>query len=149
MAAVLVCDDDPGIRGLLEMALGGPHEVSVVADGARALATLEAGKPRVDVLILDIMMPGLDGFEVLRRVRADPVHQDLPVILLTARVAEEDYLRGYRIGADAYVSKPFEIDVLLETIAAVLARPAEERHRIREDERAKASLLRQLERRFS
>lgn len=149
MPSVLVCDDDPGIRGLLEMALSGPHKVHVTSHGAEALSTLREGTPRVDVLILDIMMPGLDGFEVLRRVRADPDHGDLPVILLTARVAEEDYLRGYRIGADAYVSKPFEIDVLLETISAVLARPAEERHRIREDERAKAALLRQLERRFS
>ncbi|MGH3440747.1 MAG: response regulator transcription factor [Nitriliruptorales bacterium] len=145
MVSILVVDDDPGIRQLLEVTLEG-HEVTFAKDGVEALELLPTHK--VDVVVLDVMMPRLDGIETLRRIRVDSKNQELPVILLSAKVNEDDHLRGYQAGADAYVTKPFDPEYLERVIEEVRRRSPEDRERIREAEKAKAALLRQVERRF-
>ena len=148
MAHILVCDDDAGVRDLLSLTLELDHKVTAVENGAQALEHLATATTPVDVVLLDVMMPELDGFDTLRRIRATPQTADLPVIMLTAKVGEDDYVRGYETGADAYLSKPFDPADLDKAIAAVLARSPAERKRAREEERARARLLRQLEHRF-
>lgn len=145
MVRVLVADDDPGVRGLLEVMLDG-YDLVFAENGAEALDLLT--RQRVDVVLLDVMMPRMDGLETLRRIRLDARNANIPVVMLTARVGEDDHLRAFQLGADAYVTKPFEHEALVGTIDEVRARSPEQRLRIREAETAKASLLRQLERRF-
>lgn len=145
MVSVLVVDDDPGVRGLLEVMLDG-YELAFAENGTEALDVLT--RRRVDVVLLDVMMPRMDGLETLRRIRADHRSAAVPIVMLTARVGEDDHLRAFQMGADAYVTKPFEPDALVATIDEVRARSPEQRTRVREAEQAKASLLRQLERRF-
>jgi two-component system, OmpR family, alkaline phosphatase synthesis response regulator PhoP len=105
---VLVVDDDYLLRRLLRHRLEARgFEVDEAEDGGQALAWLEGGPPLPDVLVLDAMMPSVDGFEVLRRLRADPVTARLPVVMLTARREEADVVSGLRLGADDYLVKPF------------------------------------------
>lgn len=145
MVSILVVDDDPGIRELLEVALDA-HQVRFAKDGVEALEML--ANEKVEVVVLDVMMPRLDGIETLRRIRVDSRTQELPVIMLTAKVNEDDHLRGWQAGADAYVTKPFDPDGLEQVINEVRRRSPDEREQIREAEKARAALLRQVERRF-
>lgn len=145
MARILVVDDDPGVRGVIELALDG-YELFFAEDGLEALDVLEHQK--VDAVVLDVMMPRLDGVETLRRIRLGETTGDLPVVMLTARVGEDDHMRGYQAGADAYVTKPFDPDDLVAVVEEVRTRTPEARQRFRENEKAKAALLRQVERRF-
>jgi two-component system response regulator MtrA len=118
-ARVLVADDDEDILALVKAVLErAGHEVITVHDGAQALESVQAKSP--DLVVLDISMPELDGLEVLRRVRADAVTRDLPVILLTAQAQEVDVERGYATGASAYVKKPFSPRELAERVDALL-----------------------------
>lgn len=93
-------------------------EVRLVADGREVLPLVRRWTP--DLAILDLMLPGLDGFEVLRQLRADLGH--LPVIILSARGEEADKIRGFRLDADQYVTKPFSLVELLERVHALLRR---------------------------
>jgi CheY-like chemotaxis protein len=103
---VLVADDDEDILTLVGNVLArAGYEVAKASNGAEALDLVRTLRPRVAVL--DVAMPELDGFDVLRSVRADPETADLPVILLTARAQEEDVKLGYAEGASKYVRKPF------------------------------------------
>ncbi len=145
MAIVLVVDDDDSVRELMDVALE-THHVIAARDGQEALEKL--AEQRVDAVVLDIMMPRLDGIETLRRMRLDSSLRDMPVVVLTAKVGEDDHLRGFQAGADAYVTKPFEPDTLVEALDTVLDLTPEERQRRREHEKERAALLRQLERRF-
>ncbi|HEX2028403.1 MAG TPA: response regulator [Nitriliruptorales bacterium] len=145
MTNILVVDDDPGIRGVLEVALS-DYRTLFAEDGVEALELL--ARQRVDLILLDLMMPRLDGIETLRRIRGDARLRDIPVVLLTARVGEDDHLRGYQAGADAYITKPFDPEDLVSVVEEVRGRSPEARLRIRESEKAKAALLRQVERRF-
>ena len=132
MIRALLVDDDPDLARLLTDYLAS-HEVEIshVVDGPRGLAALAAGS--FDVVLLDVMLPGIDGFEVCRRIRAA---HDVPVVMLTARGDDTDRIVGLEIGADDYVPKPFNPRELLARMRAVLrrARPAgsEERLPIRE-----------------
>ncbi|HYK98838.1 MAG TPA: response regulator transcription factor [Candidatus Acidoferrales bacterium] len=123
---VLVVDDERRYRELLEMDLSrrGYH-VFVAADGLRALQLVEEVSP--DLVLLDVMLPDLDGYEVCRRIREVST---VPVIMLTARVEEADKVRGLRIGADDYVTKPFSAIELLARVEAVLRR-AEPAHQVK------------------
>jgi DNA-binding response OmpR family regulator len=100
----------------------GQHDidVTVAGDGERGLATLRKG--RFDVLLLDLMLPGIDGLEVCRRVRATPELAALPVIMLTAKGDDVDKIIGLELGADDYLAKPFNARELLARIRAVLRR---------------------------
>src|SRR5579884_3233424 len=111
-ARVLIVDDDDVIRQLIavNLELEG-FEVHTAADGEDALARVKDIKP--DVITLDVMMPGLDGWGAAERLRADPDTSRIPVILLSARAQEADLQRGERIGVDAYLTKPFDPDELI------------------------------------
>jgi DNA-binding response OmpR family regulator len=119
--AALLIEDDVRLGALVTEYLG-KHEVdvTVVADGRRGLAALAGG--RFDVVLLDVMLPGLDGFEVCRRIRATPELAPVPVIMLTARGEDVDKVVGLELGADDYLAKPFNPRELLARIRAVLRR---------------------------
>ncbi|MFY9587470.1 MAG: response regulator [Actinomycetota bacterium] len=113
---VLVVDDDRVIQQLLEvnLELEGYEVVATAADGKEALEKIAELKP--DLVILDIMMPKMDGLEVCRRLRADPDLAKIPVILLSARAQDMDIREGLEIGASAYLTKPFDPVELLEVV---------------------------------
>jgi two-component system OmpR family response regulator len=118
-ARVLVVDDEDNITFLLEAALRHfGFEVAVARTGREALAEIERFAP--DVVLLDVMLPDLDGFEVLRRMRMDGVKA--PVLFLTARDAVEDKVRGLTLGGDDYVTKPFSLEEVIARIQAMLRR---------------------------
>ncbi len=112
---MLVVDDDDVIRQLIcvNLELEG-FQVSTAVDGQDALDQVKHTRPHV--VTLDIMMPRLDGWEVATRLRADPDTSDIRVILLSARAQDADLRRGDRIGVDAYLTKPFDPDELIETV---------------------------------
>jgi two-component system phosphate regulon response regulator PhoB len=118
---VLVIDDEPTILELLRInfEMGG-FEVVSAADGNAGLTKARDHQP--DLVVSDIMMPGLDGLEVLKRLRTDPSTADLPVILLSAKAQKADVQRGFELGADDYVTKPFDPLELLDRVNAVLAK---------------------------
>jgi len=118
MATVLLVDDDPKIRDLLRLYVEREgHRALFAADGPSALST--ALEQRPDLVLLDVMLPGLDGFEVCRRLREE---SDIPVILLTARSGDSDKVVGLDIGADDYVVKPFSPRELMARVRAQLRR---------------------------
>ncbi|MGD0678710.1 MAG: response regulator transcription factor [Polyangiaceae bacterium] len=119
-ARALLVDDDRELGRLLREYLV-PHGVLVdhVEDGARALDALTAGADAYDIVLLDVMLPGADGFEVCRRIRA---RYDVPIVMLTARGEDADRVAGLEIGADDYLSKPFNPRELLARMRAVLRR---------------------------
>ena len=119
--AALLIDDDARLGALVTEYLG-RHEidVTVAADGERGLSVLRKG--RFDVVLLDVMLPGADGFEVCRRLRAAPELATVPVIMLTARGDDVDKIVGLELGADDYLAKPFNPRELLARIHAVLRR---------------------------
>lgn len=103
---VMICDDERAIVRLLQIQLERDgYEVVVAFDGKTGLDMIRAEHP--DLCVLDVMMPYMDGTEVLRRLRRDPATENLPVILLTAKSQDEDVFEGYRSGADLYLTKPF------------------------------------------
>jgi DNA-binding response OmpR family regulator len=116
---VLVADDDEDILLLVTTRLTRDgYEVVSAARGDSALELARERRPRIAVL--DVGMPGLDGFEVLERIRADKQLQDTRVVLLTAKAQESDVRRGYAAGADAYVKKPFSPAELSARVRALL-----------------------------
>jgi two-component system response regulator MprA len=116
---VLVVDDDPDVREAVETALGlEGHRVTIASDGLGALKRL--GQSEFDAVVLDVLMPNLDGFEVCRRLRASG--NRTPVLILTARDSEEDTIRGLDLGADDYLVKPFGLGELLARVRALLRR---------------------------
>ena len=123
MTTVLVADDDADIRDLVAFKLEqAGYRVVAVADGVQALDAVRADLP--DLAVLDLMMPGLSGLDVCAEIRRDAASAHLPVIMLTARVQEQDVALGFATGADDYVTKPFSPRELLSRVQAVLARAA-------------------------
>ena len=122
LAKIRIVEDDATIRALLEMALlgAGYGDVASSARGDEGLRAVERDKP--DLVLLDVMLPGLDGFSVARRIRETPDLAATRVVMLTARTAPEDVVRGLESGADDYVTKPFDRKVLLARVKAVLRR---------------------------
>ena len=116
--AILAADDDPQILRLLTRNLQfAGYEVIAVSDGQAALEQIEEHAP--DLVLLDVMMPGLDGFAVTQRVRA---FSPVPIILLTALGQDQDKIHGLDLGADDYLTKPFSVEELLARVRAVLRR---------------------------
>jgi len=116
---ILVVDDDPGVRDSLRRSLAfNGYEVGLAEDGMRALAAIALHRP--DAVVLDVMMPGLDGLETCRRLRA--AGEDIPVLMLTAREAISDRVAGLDAGADDYLVKPFALEELLARLRALLRR---------------------------
>ncbi len=117
---VLCIDDDPVIQQLLSMTLQKQGFVPIVApDGPTGLALASAEQPRL--ILVDIMMPGMDGYEVCRRLRADPRTQAIPLVILTAVADPKLNVKAFKAGADVALTKPFQPDQLIATLRATLA----------------------------
>ena len=118
---VLVIDDDEIVARSVELSLRRrDFRVSVAHTGVAGLKTARREPP--DLILLDIMMPGMDGYAVCRKLRADPLLETIPVLFLTAKGKDEDKIEGFRAGADDYLSKPFNIDELVLRVKAILRR---------------------------
>jgi CheY-like chemotaxis protein len=121
MASVLLIEDDDAQRFVASFALKkAGHQVQEAADGPQGVAAAHSGKP--EVIVCDVMMPGMTGYEVVAALRADPALADIPVILLTAMSDRKHMRQGMNAGADDYLTKPYRPDELCEAINAVLAR---------------------------
>jgi two-component system OmpR family response regulator len=120
-AKVLVVEDEDNIRFVVVAALRlGGFEVQEASGGRDALQVVRHGPTSPDLVVLDVMLPDLDGFEVCRRMRSDGL--DIPVIFLTARDATEERLRGLTIGGDDYLTKPFSVEELVARVQVILRR---------------------------
>jgi DNA-binding response OmpR family regulator len=118
---ILVADDEEDLRELVSYRLSrSGYEVVEAVDGQEALELATEHTP--DLMVLDVMMPRLDGYELTRRVREQDSLRGVPVILLTARSQESDVSRGFDVGADDYLKKPFNPDELVARVRAVLGR---------------------------
>ena len=115
---ILIVDDDPDIRKVLYMLLRDEYEVAEASDGAAAVRYIEA-HPETDLVVLDVMMPGMDGFEACDRIRA---LSNVPILFLTAKSAEADRLSAYRSGGDDFLSKPFSQGEFLAKVSSLLRR---------------------------
>ena len=120
---ILIVDDDPDIRNVLSLLLKDIYSVSELADGASALEHLKL-HPETDLVILDVMMPGMDGFETCDKLRA---FSNVPVLFLTAKSAEKDRITAYGSGGDDFLSKPFSQAELMAKVASLLRRYREYR----------------------
>ena len=114
LTTIVIAEDDDEIRSFLEQELKQKYEVKSCANGREALALVLKTKP--DLLLSDIMMPEMDGNALCSTIKSNPQTNDIPVVLLTAKTREEDKLEGLETGADAYIEKPFNMDILLRTI---------------------------------
>lgn len=120
-AHILVVDDEPDISALVAYHLAREsYRVRTAADGLEALRAVESQMP--DLVVLDLMLPGMSGLDVLRELRRRPEAQEVPVILLTARREEADRIAGLKLGADDYIAKPFSPQELVLRVGAVLRR---------------------------
>lgn len=118
---ILVVDDEPPIVRLMEFILARQgHEMLVAVNGQEALDKVRAHQP--DLVLLDIMMPRIDGYEVARTLRADPATADLPIIMLSAKAQEEDIQKGMDVGVNEYITKPFSPDRLVSVVGDYLSR---------------------------
>jgi|TARA_B110000495_G_scaffold54026_1_gene45361 two-component system phosphate regulon response regulator PhoB len=118
---VLIIEDEPSLQEILTYNLESRgYQVLVFDDGTEGLEGVRKHVP--DIVLLDIMLPGMDGFEVCRHIRSDPLIKHLPVLMMTARGEEIDQLVGFQMGADDYVTKPFKMRILLERIKSLLRR---------------------------
>jgi DNA-binding response OmpR family regulator len=114
-ALILAVDDTPADLDLLAAILGqAAYELALARDGSQALVM--AAKEQPDLILLDVLMPGLDGLEVCRRLKADPATQAIPVIFVTAQSGSDELLTGFEVGAVDYVTKPFRIPELLARV---------------------------------
>ncbi|EKE03657.1 MAG: hypothetical protein ACD_20C00172G0010 [uncultured bacterium] len=120
IANILVVDDNPKyLKDVLPMY---GYEVSVALDGLQALKVLNTKENKIDLIILDIMMPNMDGWETLKNIRSNKEFEDIPVIMLTALDSEQKEVSGLKFGADDYISKPFALPNLLARVEALLRR---------------------------
>ena len=123
---ILVVDDEIYIVHILDFSLGMEgYEVVTALDGEQALEKARAEKP--DLIVLDIMMPKLDGYETCKRLKADATTKDIPVILLSAKGRNVDQKVGFEVGADDYITKPFSPRKLVERINAILGQTSNQR----------------------
>lgn len=120
-ANILIIEDDEIVARTIERVLRG-HEfkITVTNSGVDGLQTARRNPP--DLVILDVIMPGMDGYTVCRELRADPILNDVPVLFLTAKIKDEDKVMGFTTGADDYLTKPFNIDELVLRVRAIIRR---------------------------
>ena len=127
MSTILVIDDDELVSRTLQRVLKTyDHNVMVANSGTEGLQLARRHPP--DLFILDIMMPGMDGYQVCRQIRGDPLLKEIPLLFLTAKAKDEDKIEGFRAGADDYLIKPFNMEELQLRVRAILRRvmPKEE-----------------------
>ena len=127
MDKIVIIEDDPGIRTVLRLALKGAGFTDVIAEerGDKGLEIVLRERPAL--VILDLMLPGMDGLAVCREIRQTPAVAATPIVMLSAKSTEEDIVRGLELGADDYVTKPFSKAVLIARVRAALRRPASTR----------------------
>jgi CheY-like chemotaxis protein len=118
---ILVVDDEPSIVRLMEFILARQgHEMLVAVNGEEALQKVRDHRP--DLVLLDIMMPRIDGYEVARTLRADAETAEMPIVMLSAKAQEEDIQRGIDVGVNEYITKPFSPEHLVHVVADYLGR---------------------------
>ncbi len=138
-------DDDPTMVRLIKVNLKlNEYEVLEATSGEQALEIIS--KEPLDLVVLDIMMPGVDGWQVLKHIRSREETKELPVILVTAKTQDSDVIRGWELGADEYIIKPFNPLLLVEVIKMVLDRSYDERLDRRKKQKEKLEVLRNLSR---
>ncbi|MBP5239087.1 MAG: response regulator transcription factor [Oscillospiraceae bacterium] len=120
---ILIVDDDPDIRNVLNLLLRSDYETAEAADGIEAVEYMQQN-PETDLVILDVMMPGMDGIETCEKIRE---HSNVPILFLTAKSAEQDRIAAYRSGGDDFLSKPFSQPELLAKVSSLLRRYREYR----------------------
>ena len=120
---ILIVDDDPDIRNVLNLLLRSDSETAEAADGYAAVEYMQQN-PETDLVILDVMMPGMDGIETCGKIRE---HSNVPILFLTAKSAEQDRIAAYRSGGDDFLSKPFSQPELLAKVSSLLRRYREYR----------------------
>jgi DNA-binding response OmpR family regulator len=116
---IVVAEDDPAIASMLQKVLSQHYDVSVAHDGKQALV-LALQPPRPALLLLDVMMPGLDGLGVAAEVKKDPNLKSIPIIFLTAKTGATDVIKGIQSGARHYLTKPFKIEEVLTKVKKAL-----------------------------
>lgn len=119
-ATILIVEDDPIVIHTIERILRGVYQVRVASSGVEGLQSARREAP--DLVILDVIMPGMDGFTVCREMRQDALLSEIPILFLTAKTRDEDKIAGLSAGADDYLSKPFNIDELMLRVKAILRR---------------------------
>ena len=118
---ILIVDDEPNLVKLLESRLkANGYDVICAYDGQQGLDKVRKEKP--DLVILDLMLPQLHGYEVCRILRSDPEHKDIPIVMLTASGKAQDIQEGLEVGANAYIAKPFQPNVLLGIITGLVGK---------------------------
>ena len=121
LANILVIEDDDIVARTIERSLRSEEfRVDLASSGVEGLKAARRNRP--DLIILDVIMPGMDGYAVCREIRADPVLTQIPVLFLTAKIKDEDKITGFNAGADDYLCKPFNIDELILRVRAILRR---------------------------
>jgi CheY-like chemotaxis protein len=116
---ILIVEDEESLLKLESILLSSKgYKVTGVRDGLAALGEIEKSRP--DLILLDIMMPGIDGFEVCRRIKENPDTRDIPIVMLTAKKSTADQARGVEVGADAYMTKPFKSLKIIDVISSLL-----------------------------
>ncbi|HVE75319.1 MAG TPA: response regulator [Actinomycetota bacterium] len=147
MAKILVVDDEAAVRQLVRIVLEGEgHSVMEAANGTLGLQEVEAFKP--ELLVLDVMMPGMDGYDVLRELRRRGLKKGMRVLLLTAKSAESDFIAGWKLGVDEYMTKPFDPELLARTARMTLQMSDGEVIEKRRHELEKANLFSRIESAF-
>ena len=147
MARILVVDDNDDVRQLVAGVLAEEnHKVQIASSGASALEAMRREAP--DVVVLDIMMPDVDGYTVLKTMNQEGLKKRTKVLVLTAKSAENDWVRGYRLGADYYLTKPFTMIELINTLNEVLRSTPDQLRKRRNEEIEKARLFSRLENAF-
>ena len=127
---ILVVDDESRMRKLIKdfLAVKG-YKILEAADGEKALEVFETEKDKISLILLDVMMPKLDGWSVLRQIRQD---SKVPIIMLTARGEEQDELFGFELGVDEYISKPFSPKILVARVEAILKRTNQDEKEVKD-----------------
>ena len=127
MDKIVIIEDDPGIRTVLRLALKGAGFTDVIAEERSDKGLEIVLREHPALVVLDLMLPGMDGLAVCREIRRTPAVAATPIVMLTAKSTEEDIVRGLELGADDYVTKPFSKAVLIARVRAALRRPASTR----------------------
>ena len=111
---ILAVDDNPNNNAIMEEFFGDHYDLRTAITGEEALEIAPTFQP--DVVLLDVMMPGMDGYEVCRRLRELPSFEDIKILMVTAKGALEDRVKGYEVGANDFITKPFEEENILESV---------------------------------
>ena len=144
MARILIVDDNDDIRRLIGTILSSTdHELLYAADGEKALEVTKTKQP--DLIVLDVMMPKMDGFMVLKQMRVAGLRESTKVLMLTAKSSESDWVRGYKLGADSYLTKPFDPEELLRAVSELFNMTKERLRERRDEELHRAQMLSRLE----